>query len=128
MKRLLWLNVLVLFVIFCFLGSVLGEDLKPPKKTKELADLGKRLFEQNCATCHGLKGDGEGAAGIAFTPKPSDFAQPLKNWPNTKGNAEKIFEVISKGKPKTAMIGWSQLSEQEKWGLVYHVTGFSKGK
>jgi mono/diheme cytochrome c family protein len=128
MKRLLWLNVLVLFVIFCFLGSVLGEDLKPPKKTKELADLGKRLFEQNCATCHGMKGDGKGAAGIALTPPPSDFALPLKSWPNTKGDLKKIFEVISKGIPNSAMIGWSQLSEKEKWGLVYYVMGLSKTK
>jgi high-affinity iron transporter len=128
MKRVLWLDVLVLFTIFCFMGSVSGEDSKPPKKTKELADLGKRLFEQNCATCHGLKGDGKGAAGIALTPKPADFALPLKNWPNTKGDPEKIFQVISKGVSNSAMIGWSQLSEKEKWGLVYYVRGFSKGK
>ncbi len=40
MKRILWLNVLVSVVLFCFIGSVLGEDLKPPKKTKEQVDLG----------------------------------------------------------------------------------------
>ena len=128
MKKLLWFNVLVLIVLFCFMGSVLGEEMKTPKKTKELVDLGKRLFEQNCATCHGVKGDGKGVAGVALTPPPSDFNLALKSWPNTKGDLKKIFEVISKGIPNSAMIGWSQLSEKEKWGLVYYVTEFSKGK
>jgi mono/diheme cytochrome c family protein len=128
MKKLLWLNVLVMIGLFCFIGSVLGEDIRPPKKTKELVDLGKRLFGQNCATCHGMKGDGKGVAGIALNPPPSDFALPLKNWPNTKGDLKKTFEVISKGIPNSAMIGWSQLSEKEKWGLVYYVMGFSKTK
>ena len=128
MKKLLWFNALVLVVLFCFVGSVLGEEMKTPKKTKELVDLGKRLFEQNCATCHGVKGDGKGVAGVALTPPPSDFNLALKSWPNTKGDLKKIFEVISKGIPNSAMIGWSQLSEKEKWGLVYYVGEFSKGK
>jgi high-affinity iron transporter len=128
MKRLLWLNILVSFLVFCFLSSVSGQDPEPPKKTKELVNLGKRLFDQNCATCHGLKGDGKGVMGAALTPPPPDFALPLKSWPNTKGNPEKIFEVISKGIPNSAMIGWSQFSEKERWGLVYYVMGFSKWK
>jgi hypothetical protein len=43
-------------------------------------------------------------------------AELLRNWPKTKGDMEKVFEVITKGIPNSAVIGWSQLSEREWWG------------
>ncbi len=52
----------------------------------------------------------------------------MKDWPNTKGNPEKIFEVISNGIPNSAMVAWKQFSEKERWGLVYYVMGFSSQK
>jgi hypothetical protein len=58
-------------------------------------------------------------------PHPSDFALPLKDWPSTKGNPEKIFAVITKGIPNSVMAGWPQLSDKERWGLVYRVMEFS---
>jgi hypothetical protein len=64
----------------------------------------------------------------SFNPPPSDFAEALKNWPKTKGELGKIFEVITKGIPNSAMIGWGQLPEKERWGLVYYVMEFSKEK
>ena len=98
---------------------------KPPAKTADLLSQGKKLYEQNCVPCHGAKGEGKGALAETLTPHPSDFALPLKDWPNTKGNPEKIFEVISKGIPNSAMVGWPQLSEKDRWGLVYRVMDFS---
>lgn len=127
MRKLIWLGILATFSLFWFLGPVLGQSPKPPQRTKDLVNTGKTLFEQNCAACHGSKGDGKGVAGSGLSPPPSDFASPLKKWPNTKGDPQMIFEVISKGIPNSAMIGWAQFSEKEKWGLVYYVMGFSKG-
>jgi high-affinity iron transporter len=128
MKRLLWLVVLVTFFSLSFMGAVMAKDPKAPQKTPELVSTGKKLYETNCASCHGAKGEGKGPAAAALTPHPVDFAQPLKNWPNTKGNPEKIFEVISKGIPNSAMVGWSQLSEKDRWGLVFFVMEFAKKK
>jgi mono/diheme cytochrome c family protein len=113
-----------IFLLFSA-GEILGAAQKPPKKSPELLKEGKKLFEQNCAVCHGDKGDGKGPAGVALKPAPSDFAAPLSKWPNTKGNPEKIFEVISKGIPNSAMVKWDQFSEKERWGLVFYVTEFS---
>jgi high-affinity iron transporter len=107
------------------LGTALAKDPSPPKKTPELLDQGKKLYEQNCSICHGPKGDGKGQLGAALKPAPSDFAEPLKKWPNTKGDLRKIFEVISKGIPNSAMVKWDQISEQERWALVYYVVNFS---
>jgi high-affinity iron transporter len=107
------------------LGTALAKNPSPPKKTPELLNQGKKLYEQNCSICHGPKGDGKGQLGAALKPAPSDFAEPLKKWPNTKGDLRKIFEVISKGIPNSAMVKWDQISEQERWALVYYVVNFS---
>ena len=115
-----------LFFLF-LLGVALGQA-KPPKKTPQLINEGKKLYEVNCTPCHGPKGEGKGPAAAALNPHPSDFAQPLKDWPNTKGNPEKIFGVISKGIPGSAMVGWPQFSEKERWGLAYFVMEFATKK
>jgi mono/diheme cytochrome c family protein len=125
MKRWAWTLVVGSLFLFASFGIALGEDSKPPKKTADLVSLGKKLYDQNCTPCHGPKGEGKGALANTLTPHPSDFALPLKKWPNTKGDPEKIFGVITKGIPNSAMVGWPQLSEKERWGLVFRVMEFS---
>ncbi len=123
MKKWTWI-VMVGF-LFLLMATAFAASPAPPKKTPELLKEGKTIFEQVCASCHGSKGDGKGPAGAALTPPPSDFQKPLKEWPNTKGDPQKIFQVISKGIPNSAMIAWTQYSEQQRWALVYTVMGFS---
>jgi mono/diheme cytochrome c family protein len=125
MKRRTWILIVGSLFLLASLGAALGENPKPPKKTPDLVNLGKKLYEQNCTPCHGPKGEGRGALANTLTPHPSDFALPLKDWPNTKGDPEKVLEVITKGIPNSAMVGWPQLSEKERWGLVYRVMEFS---
>ena len=74
MKNLLWIIVLGFFFLFSSFDRTLGQSPKPPKKTPELLAQGKKLYEQNCVTCHGPKGDGKGQLGAALKPAPSDFA------------------------------------------------------
>jgi high-affinity iron transporter len=112
-------------VVGLFFVLALAGDPKPPKKTPKLLNEGKEIFEQTCAPCHGTRGDGKGPAGAALKPPPTDFQKPLKEWPNTKGNLERVFEVISKGIPNSAMIAWPQYSDQQRWGLAYVATGFA---
>jgi high-affinity iron transporter len=125
MKRLLWVVLLSSFFLFSSLGQTLGESKAPPKKTPELLTQGKKLYEQNCVTCHGPKGDGKGPAGTLLKPPPRDFNRPLSQWTYSKGDLKKVFDVISKGIPNTAMVKWDQLSEQDRWALVYFVEGFA---
>lgn len=122
MKAMLWIIVAVIGLLFAL---AFAGDPKPPKKTPELLNESKKLFEQTWVPCHGTKGDGKGPAGVALKPPPTDFQKPFKEWPNTKGNLEKIFEVISKGIPNSAMVAWPQYSELQRWGLTYVVVGFA---
>ena len=124
MKRLMWVFILIFFFLFSSLGQSWGQSA-PPKKTPELLAKGKKLYEQNCMPCHGAKGDGKGPAGALLKPPPRDFNMPLSQWTHSKGDIKKVFEVISKGIPNTAMVKWDQLSEQDRWALAYFVEGFA---
>jgi high-affinity iron transporter len=124
MKRLIWIVLLGSFFLFSSLGQSWSQSV-PPKKTPELLTQGKKLYEQNCVTCHGPKGDGKGQLGAVLKPPPSDFNKPFNQWAFVKGDLKKVFEVITKGIPNTSMVKWDQLSEQERWALVYTVVGFA---
>lgn len=125
MKKLFLVLIAGSFFTVSSFSTVKAKDPAPPKKTPELLNKGKKIFEQICAPCHGSTGDGKGPAGAVLKPPPTDFQKPLKEWPNTKGNLEKIFEVISKGIPNSSMVAWTQYSEQERWALAYTVTEFA---
>lgn len=91
---------------------------KPPKKTPELLEAGKKVYEVNCLMCHGEKGDGTGPVGLALVPKPRDFAkEPFKQ--GTK--PEQVFLSITGGVKDTPMVGYPQLSEADRWALTYFV-------
>ncbi len=122
MKRLLGIIIILSLFVIASLGTAVAA---PPKKTPELLAQGKKIFEETCATCHGSKGDGKGPAGTALKPPPTDFRKPLKEWPNTKGDLQKVFDVISKGIPNSAMIAWTQFSEEQRWALAYTVMEFA---
>ena len=105
-----------------------GGEKKPKegvKETPELLKEGKKIYGQACVSCHGSNGDGKGEAGAALNAPPTDFRKPLKEWARTKGDPQKIFEVISRGIPNSAMTAWTQYSEQQRWALAYSVRDFS---
>lgn len=124
MKKRTWIMMIGSLFLLTTIG--LAANLTPPKKTPELLKEGGKIYEQVCASCHGSKGDGKGPAGAVLKPLPTDFQKPLKEWPNTTGDPQKVFEVISKGIPNSAMVAWTQYSEQQRWALAYRVLDFSK--
>jgi len=57
-------------------GALIEVSLNPTtirSATPELLALGKRVYEKQCAACHGLDGRGEGEAAYLLYPKPRDF-------------------------------------------------------
>jgi len=124
-KKLFAVIILGSIMLMFSIGEALAHGSWSPKKTPELLSQGKKLYEQNCSSCHGAKGDGKGPASATLKPAPSDFGEPLNKSPNTKGKSEKIFEVISKGIPNSAMMKWDQFPERDRWGLVYFVMEFA---
>ena len=93
----------------------------------ELLAKGKAAFATNCVICHGEKGDGNGPAGMALNPKPRNFA---KDKFKAGATPDAIYNTITHGltvdgKP-TTMVGFGQLSPEDRSGLVYYVLSFKK--
>jgi len=57
--------------------------------------------------------------------KPRYFALPFDQWTYSKGDPQKIFEVLVKGIPDTPMAMF-HFSDEERWVPVYRVMEFSK--
>ena len=90
-----------------------------------------RLYHTACATCHGLRGDGNGR-GVARlgTPRPRDFTAGVFKFRSTPSYApptdEDLYRVILRGVPGTWMPAWNRLlSEAEMWALAAYIRGFS---
>ena len=75
-----------------FLGVLL---LSAQSATTAGFDLGKQLFNDKCAPCHGQDGEGNGPMAIAFNPKPASFSDP-KFWQGDA--AKKITDTVNNGK------------------------------
>jgi cytochrome c oxidase cbb3-type subunit 2/cytochrome c oxidase cbb3-type subunit I/II len=77
--------------------------------------VGKALFAAACASCHGVTGEGNGAAAAALAPAPTNFH--LK-----KPTEERARDVLENGVPGTAMPPWrNQLSADELHALAEFV-------
>lgn len=86
-----------------------------PADPKSL-DLGKRLFERDCVSCHGAKGHGDGPKSGELERKPTSFADAAI-WDQSDGA---FFWKITEGKApmpseKTLM------SENERWCVINYM-------
>ena len=123
-KHCLW--AAVAFYVACpFLDVERSWGQQPPPKTSELLGKGKKLYDQNCTPCHGAQGNGQGALAKILNPPPRNLTEPPKVWAKSKGDPSKIFEIIKKGVPDTAMPKFT-LPDEDIWALVYTVMEFSK--
>jgi mono/diheme cytochrome c family protein len=130
MKRFRWSIALAYFVIlsvlFSFCTSIQELSRRPPEKTRELLNQGKKLYGENCIQCHDRTGDGQGWKAAELKKKPRNFTLPFEQWAYTKGDPKKIFEVLKKGIPDTPMAMF-HFTDEQRWALVYHVMEFSHG-
>lgn len=95
-----------------------------PVITPALLDSGKRVYEKQCAVCHGLGGAGNGAAAYLLYPKPRDFTQNefrLVSTSSMQATDEDLFLTITRGMPGSSMPSWEILSPEQRWALVYYV-------
>lgn len=79
---------------------------------------GKAVYDQQCAACHGLSGQGDGPASVWLYPRPRNFGAGLFKIKSTSGQAlptdDDLLSSITRGLPGSSMPSFSYLSEQER--------------
>ena len=83
-------------------------------KKEETADApanpGKDLYDQNCASCHGETGAGDGPAGASLNPKPRNYKAPAADWKNGADLAG-VTKTLKEGIPGTGMVAYGHLGD-----------------
>lgn len=75
------------------------------------------LFQDNCATCHGVTGKGDGTLSSQLNPTPTNFTDKERA---SNRSVLGLFDAISNGIDDTAMPAF-KLTEQERWSLAFYV-------
>ena len=81
-------------------------------------DQGRELYQQQCATCHGLTGSGDGPASKGLEPPATDFTDTDRYKQRTLSG---LFNTISLGVEGTAMASFAHLSDADRWSLTFYV-------
>lgn len=101
-----------------------------PADERRMVERGKIVYGQNCASCHGTKGDGNGVCSTFLLPHPRDFTKahyrfrstPLGHLPTDAD----LFRIVSLGVKGTPMPPWKWLlDETDRWAVVEYVKTFS---
>ncbi len=99
------------------LVSVYGIPVAP----KQAPDMSRaaNLYQTHCAACHGVTGQGDGPAGLAMEPAPTDFTDVSRyDGRSLLG----LFTTISQGVEGTGMAAYEgQLSDEQRWDLAFYV-------
>ena len=74
------------------------------------AENAKVVYEQQCAFCHGIEGRGDGPAGSALRPPPTNFTSP-SYWKTA--TLESVKASIINGKPGSAMVAFGKTLKPE---------------
>jgi mono/diheme cytochrome c family protein len=116
------------------------EWVSPPdeyadKKSNRWADVdaivrGKKLYEQNCVSCHGQNGRGTGPMAAALSHPPADLTNHFHKAPS-EGDAYLFWRISEGGTVEpfksmgSAMIPFkNMLNENERWDTLAYVHAF----
>lgn len=79
---------------------------------------GQTLYAAQCATCHGVDGNGDGPLAENLEPKPIAFTDAERA--RTR-SLMALYQVISQGVEGTSMISFKALPEEDRWALAFYI-------
>jgi mono/diheme cytochrome c family protein len=83
---------------------------------------GSKLYVQNCANCHGVRGDGNGTT--LLTPRARYFGKDKFKFASSSGNIptqDDLTRLIRRGIPGSAMPAFPQLTDDQVRAIIEHV-------
>lgn len=102
-----------------FNGS-LGADgaLDLPTRPVDLG-AGRAIYEQQCAKCHGVTGQGDGPQAAGMTPPPPKLGDPVTM---RDVSPALMFRIASVGIAGTSMKGFAgELSPDDRWNVISYI-------
>jgi len=98
---------------------------KAPKRSAAAIALGRATYAVWCVACHGERGEGDGPTAHTLDPRPRNFS--TGKFKQGSGVSQ-IFGTLGKGVPGSAMVGYKNLSEDERWSLAWYVLELKAGR
>ncbi len=95
------------------IGPVASVDMSVPmpKGLRGNIEHGRKFYMNNCFTCHGVNGDGNGPRAHFNTPRPRNFTSEASR---RMLNRERIFNSITNGKVGTVMPAWGKVLDEQQ--------------
>jgi high-affinity iron transporter len=95
-----------------------------PMSPDKLPDLqhGARLYQANCASCHGVSGHADGPLAATLHPSPIALAD------HERARQRSVFslqQIITRGVDGTSMAGFANLSDDDRWAIAYFASTLS---
>lgn len=92
----------------------------PLPDNAEVIARGRTVFEENCASCHGPQGLGDGEAGRQLSPPPSNLAALMRT-PMMRSNSYLYWSIAQGGAPfGTAMPAFKDaISADDVWSIIH---------
>jgi copper transport protein len=82
---------------------------------------GREVYSQNCLSCHGVAGRGDGPLGRSLNPRPADLRIHVTQHPEGQ-----LFAWVADGVPGTAMPAFRDLiPEDDRWRVIAFIKGFA---
>lgn len=86
---------------------------------------GRRAYQSYCVGCHGLTGDGAGAAARHLEPRPRNFRRGIFKFTGTSNGVpprrRDLYQTITRGLSGSSMPEFRLLSEETRWDLAEYV-------
>jgi high-affinity iron transporter len=89
-----------------------------PESTPSRSEAAAAYVQQGCVTCHGVDGSANTEAASKLSPRPANFLDPARVLTLSPHRA---FHAITFGLQGTAMQGYPQLSDAQRWSLAFYV-------
>ncbi|OGB26582.1 MAG: iron permease [Burkholderiales bacterium RIFCSPLOWO2_02_FULL_57_36] len=86
-----------------------------PAKTPDLKH-GSRLYQAQCASCHGVQGKADGPLAAVLNPPPIAFADRERA---SERSVFSLYQTTTRGVEGTAMLSFATLSEDDRWSLAF---------
>lgn len=106
------------------LGQALLQAYPVPLAPEGPPDLGRAaaLYQENCASCHGARGDGRGPQAAGLNPPPIDFTDRSRA---RERSLFGLYQVIEQGLEGTSMESFAALPAEDRWALAFYIGRFA---